>query len=462
MPQKIDLFNHIGGVKTNLSPFFLKESDSPKSVNVDTHQELGAVSKAIQYDQYHDTPGDGPIQVFVPANAPDGSSALFFVSGGTIYRDSPTSFTNLGTNQFNTTARMSGTFMYDTLFLTDGITTRYSANMGLSFSTSSLAIAPKILENFKNRLYAVNFGANEANRFRFSNLGDGNTFGSSDYVDTIDAPITAARATLNYIFFFTKDSVWRWDEAYLFKIDNTGTRAMNAPQAGDGSVFFANEEGVYEIRGAGKPSLISRPVQEWIDAIDPGNLTKLNGTFFKNEYYLWIGDVLGYTDVVLVYNTLYKNWRVLDNWLSNVMTVWTDSTDYTTLYYGHHSSNRMYIYGGTVNQSDVATTATYDYPALMPVGGDKEFQGKSLHCFARSPGIVTFQIQYALDWSDNFLTLKEWELRGLGYTEHVRIDVPLSLCGRAVQWRIKETASGIPWTWEGVRFYFEPLRGVDD
>lgn len=462
MSQKIDLLNHIGGNKTALSPFFYKPGETPKAVNTDMHQELGAVSKSIQYDQFHDSPGNGPIQGIVPANAPDGSAALFLVSGGTIYRDRPGSWTNLGTNAFDTVANVSGAFMYDTLFLTDGIRAKYSTNMGLSFSTSSLAIAPKLFEPFKNRLYAANFGANEANRFRFSDLGDGNTFSDVNYIDTIDAPITAMKATLNYLYLFTADSVWRWDETYLFKVDNLGTRSPSGAVYGAQMIFMIGVDGIFQISGNHAPYQISRPIQEWLSAIDPVNYPKFNTAFSQDEVFFWIGDVLGYTDVVLVYNTIFKNWRVLDNWPSGVMAVWTDSTNSKTLYFGHRTSNKVYAFGGTVDQNDVATAATYDYPVLIPAGGDKEFQGISLHCFAKAPGLATFEIQYALDWSDQFVTLTQWELRGLGYTEHIHIDVPNSLNGRAVQWRIKESASGIPWTWEGMRFYFELLKGVND
>lgn len=463
MSQKIDLFNHIGGIKTALSPFFYKPNETPLALNIGSHQELGAVTKAEQYDAFGGSSGSSYLQAIQPAEYPNGDSLLFSVNAGLVYKYTPGGWVNLavGFTAMDATVMWGSAFMYDTVYFTDGLKMYYSANEGAFWTAHTLSPVPKLLEVFKNRLYGANFSGN-TNRFRFSDVSDGTTFSTANYVDTIDAPIVAMKATLNYLYLFTAESTWRWDETYLYKVDDIGVRSAYAAVYGAQMMFFIGTDGIFQVNGGRAPYQISRPVQDWLDGVEPTNIPKFNTGFFKDEVYFWIGDSLGYTDVVLVYNTVFKSWRVLTGWPSAMMAVWTDSTIDKRLYFAKHTTNGVYRYGGTVNQDDVAVTAQYDYPILTPAGGDKEFQGKSLHCFARSTGLATFQIQYALNWQDDFVALKEWELRGEGFTETIQINVPASVCGKAVQWRILESTSGIPWTWEGMRFYFDTTRGVND
>lgn len=457
MPKALDLFSHTGGLKTNVSPFLYRSTETPYSVNVRTDTELGSLTKATQYSQYINDAGNNAIQGIFPFEAADSTKKLFMASNGVIYEDDAGTWTSRDTG-LSTSAKFESAMFYDKVYVTNGVDNlRYSSN-GTTWNT--VALTPKYVDVFRNRLYSANFGGSDRNKFKYSDLGDGTT--TNNTVATIEDAITGLKATFNYVYFFTAKDFWRWDEAYLVKVDNIGCTSHRSIQAGNGLLFFANKEGVWVTDG-NRPELISRPVQYWWDGITDANFDDLNGVFFDNEYYLWVGTSQSEANVVLVYNTLYQNWRVMTGWPSNVMATWTNGTDSQDLYFGNNTADSLvYIADTSYDQGATVVTATYDYPILFPAGPDKEFWGTSLHCYAESAGNPTFQIQYALNWSDDFKTLDEWTLQGLGFPEHHSIDIPKYIQGRAVQWRIKESTSTNAWFWHGMKMYYEETLGRSD
>jgi hypothetical protein len=110
--------------------------------------------------------------------------------------------------------------------------------------------------------------------------------------------------------------------------------------------------------------------------------------------------------------------------------------------------------GGTVQQATVSVTAYHTYQHIRPDVGFKEVYGKYLDVYAKASGVVTFQIQYALNYEDTFHTLYEWTLEGQGYTEHKHYDLPEMLRGKAIQWRIQE-AGAVDFDWEKTCFIGE-------
>lgn len=473
MAKSINLLNHLGGLKTNLSPFLYKPTETPNALNVRNDTILGALTKATGYAQYGSDAGATAIQGVMPLEAPDGTKKLFMATNGVVYEDVAATWTSRVTS-LSASAKFDSTVLYDQLWVANGVdAVRYTTN-GTTWdaasaswtgwvdagSAGSIQYAPKFVDAFRNKLYCANFGTSYRNQWTVSESGDGKS--SYDGNTDIDGDITALKSTLNYQFFFTEQSLWRYDETYLMKIDSIGTPAHRSVQAGAGRLFFANRDGVWQTDGS-KPQLISRPVQYWIDGIATANLTSLNATYYQHEYYLWIGTSHDTANVVLVYNTLYQTWRVLTGWPSACMATWTNASNEQHLYLGNNTTDSLVFQSSTGYQAAGTTlSATYDYPVLFPAGPDKEFSGVSLHCFAEAAGPVVFTLQYALDGADTFTTLTEWQLTGLGFPEHARFEVPTSLRGRSIQWRITESTATVAWKWHGLKFYYEPGPGSRD
>lgn len=461
MPQVRTFLEHTGGLKTNLSPFFYQKNETPNALNVEYDSELGAFSKAEQYAQHGSDAGNTKIQGIFPFEASDNTRKLFMASNGVIYEDVAGTWTSRNTGLSNSTDFHSAMF-YNTLYVSNGSdNVQYTSN-GTSWSSISTC-TPSFVAVFKNRLYGANFGGLNRNRFMYSDLGDGTTLLSADNsVDTIEGAIYGIHATYNVLYLFTQNTFWAWDEAYLQKVDNIGTSGGRSIASGNSRLFFANRDGVWMSTG-GKAQLISRPVQYWWDGIADANFSELNGAFYKNEYYLWIGDANGQTNVVVVYNTLHNTWRVLTNWPAEEMAVWIDGNGIENLYFGNNTTDSLVFKVQEVYTAASANVSSvYDYPTTFPSGPDKEATGLSLHCWAESQGNPVFQVSYALDHEDTFHELFSWELEGKGFPEHKQITLPSFFKAKAMQFRVTESTSANKWSWHGMKLYFDGDKGNDD
>jgi hypothetical protein len=123
-------------------------------------------------------------------------------------------------------------------------------------------------------------------------------------------------------------------EESIYKYDGTnepeasitvGTHSWRSVVIGaDGNLCFHHPTGIWEMI-TGVPSLISRPVQKFLDGMDSANWTYVASTADKKCNYFWIGDVTitdpiefdfgrTYTDVCLVWNVFLRRWTVYTGW----------------------------------------------------------------------------------------------------------------------------------------------------
>lgn len=467
LPRHLILFDHTGGLKTNVSPFFTGANYSPNALNVEYAVSLGSVSKAKQYAQHSSNAGSTSIQGIFPFESADETNRLFMASNGTIYEDVTGTWTSRKTG-LSATASFDYAMFYDKIYVSNGTDSVYYSSNGTTWT--AVAITPKFCETYKNRMYYANYGGSNANRFTYSDLGDGTFSGGvaltspsiGNFVDEITGRITGLHAAFNSLYIFTDKTFHAWDESYLVKVDNVGCTSNRSIASGNGRLFFANKQGVWMSTG-GKARFTSRPVQYWWDGISASNYSLLNSAFWNNEYYLWIGNSNGQSNVVLVFNTLYNTWRVLTGWPSAAMAVWNNTNSEENLYFGSNTtSSLVYKSQNVYTQATVAASSVYDYDVQFPAGPEKEFFGLNLHCYAESFGNPVFQISYALESETVFHELTSWMLEGKGYMEQKEISLPSSCRGRAIQIRITESSGTNAWNWHGVKLYFYSDKGIDD
>lgn len=196
-------------------------------------------------------------------------------------------------------------------------------------TTSNVAI-PAVLftTNYRDRLFGAGDGSagtnGGTNRVSFSNRGDPTTWTTgSDYFDVEDQRgefITGLRVLNDRLLVFKMNSTFTYDEIEL-KQHTIGVGAYNhrVTQEIGGIVYTFCPEGIFATTG-GLAKQIGLPVKQYwknfIPIYDTTAERVVLNTFsgkYEDNYLLYIQNITDpdtTNDVVLIYNTTFKNWRV--------------------------------------------------------------------------------------------------------------------------------------------------------
>lgn len=194
-------------------------------------------------------------------------------------------------------------------------------------TTNCLAtLLPKYCCVWEDRVYALNdnSGTKYPSRIYWSSLPTGTPLAitwtsASDYADINpddNDEITWGEPFGNVLLIFKNKALYRWTFGQVEpdKIIDVGTSQGRTVKQTQGIVFFANKYGVYAYTGYSQPLLISKKVQDFIDAIPAANLTNMRAEIDHDHYHLYIGDVtvdtIAYANVMLVYTISTKSWHI--------------------------------------------------------------------------------------------------------------------------------------------------------
>jgi len=194
-------------------------------------------------------------------------------------------------------------------------------------TTNCLAtLKPKYCCVWEDRVYALNDNSTTKypSRIYWSSLPSGAplaiTFTSaSDYADINpddNDEITWGEPFGDVMLIFKNKAVYRWTFGQVEpdRLIDVGTPQGRTVKQTQGIVFFANKYGVYAYTGYGQPILISKKVQDFIDAIPAANLTNMRAEIDHDHYYLYVGDLtvkgITYSNVMLVYTISTKSWHI--------------------------------------------------------------------------------------------------------------------------------------------------------
>jgi hypothetical protein len=136
------------------------------------------------------------------------------------------------------------------------------------------------------------------------------------------------------IVIFKEESMYRYDgtnepEAVI----TVGTHSWRSVIIGtNGNLYHHHPTGIYETI-SGLPTLISRPVQKYLDGMSSANWEYATATKDNKNVYFWIGDVTindplahdynkTYSDCVLVFNVFTRRWSVWSG--LNIRTAYYD------------------------------------------------------------------------------------------------------------------------------------------
>lgn len=465
MPQKfqpIRFLDFSGGINSKVENHLRLDSEVALAVNVDL-DNFGSLTKrkgysplapaisgtdgsAILGNYYFNSTADTSDQHLV-ASTTDGSAAIF-------YNDSGTWVAQLGDLTGSTRVRFES--FLDRVFEFNGaeIMKSWDGSATTSFDTTDTLDAPicKYGRVFQDKLFLANESSattvNPSRLYWSSDVDTGSIsfVSGTSYIDfnpEDGQSITGLDENSGRLLVFKDDSMFRLNVSGLSKstepdpIIDVGTTSQESVQTIHGITYFFNRYGVYVYNG-GMPYLISRKIQDWIDAIDQTTLADIIAEVDNDHYYLSIGNVtvdsVAYSNVWLIYNIPLKAWTVwtTDSVCKSLAEYFSGGARY--LSFGNSSGQvfRMNLGNSDNTEAIPVTITTKQYDLGMPeevkkwtevyVGTDK---GK---------GIVEVGVN-----ADND------SIRTIGSLDDDVTKLPSTTGGRKLGVTLSESGTGEPW-----------------
>lgn len=261
--------------------------------------------------------------------------------------------------------------------------------------------------------YSDNNNASSANFF------DPNNIGAISGLDVVNNNLVMHKAS-GGIYLYNGNTISNPLQGNNPAFNAPGTSAVS-PLAIDqinGTELFLNRDGVYVYTG-GYPTNISYSVYDFIQNMIGSQYAIAPGVTFNQKYYLAIGNVtdsLRYSisNCILVYDYILNFWETYS--FGVTPTIWeviVDNSGNQQLLFGDSSGN-TYQYGiGTANNG-VAANAVLQTHYLTWGAPDKTKEWLA-YTINTNPG-ANFQLQAAVDWSNNWQTITS--ISGFGVSDY--------------------------------------------
>ena len=271
---------------------------------------------------------------------------------------------------------------------------------GGSWGSTNLSGAPTttLLAPYKDRLYLAGNSTYPDRVFFSSIVSLSNTITWNQNTQYFDVNpddhgnITALAVTSNVLLILKRHATYRWNGSGLFQLEgDAGTTSQEsvALSPRGGLAFFFNENGVYMTNG-GYNMEVSRPIYDWVKAVDPTYYESVAGFCDADHYYCSVGDITKdgrtFSNVWFVYTLSSKNWgiysfadsfRVLtrrqaaDGTITYVggdtdgavQTLFSGTTDNGAAIAYEHRSKR-FEFGSRATTKEIKRMATFTEPAV--------------------------------------------------------------------------------------------------
>lgn len=149
--------------------------------------------------------------------------------------------------------------------------------------------------------------------------------------------ITGVLEAYDRLIIFKRNSIWKYDEAELVKIDDVGCDSYKSIAKVNGTLYWFNRYGFWRWNG-GLPELISAKIQDYIEAKSESTLSSVVASVYRGfEYRAFLG-------TLTVNGTTYANsWFCWDTRTENCYIRCTYDSAYSACEYIESSSKRMYF-----------------------------------------------------------------------------------------------------------------------
>lgn len=371
MANKLQL-NFAGGMNTKTSPLIIKDSEAEFILNYHL-DKLGALTKRNGFSVYLTQPVAGVIvnglyqfndqsagvseQLMVANNAGGTNGVIYYNNAGT--------WTAAKTNDTASKKTRFASFV-DYVFRFNGADVVASSTDGITWGTTNAptVITPKFGAVFSDRVYAANGASSNRSRFWFSSLPSAGAITWTTATDWVDVnpddgdEITALENNGNRLLIFKNRSLYRWmfGQTEPDRLIGVGTSSQESVKTNFdiGVTFFANPRGVYAYT-SGRPKLVSRKIQNYIDAVS--DWTNVFAEVDDDHYYLAVGNITvdgrTLTNAMLVYHISLDAWSVYTTALKvTFMARLIESGVTERVYFG---SNNGRTYKFLDGQSDAST-----------------------------------------------------------------------------------------------------------
>lgn len=490
MVQKLQL-NFSGGINAKASALLLKDNECELCVNFHL-DKTGAITKRKGYVRYASQPATGKtinglyqfndtsaavgVQLMVANNAGNTQGVIYYNSAGT--------WTAAKTNDTANLRSRFSTFV-DYVFRTNGVDVVASSADGITWGTTNApaTITPRFTSVFTDRVYlARGSAANTKSRVWFSSLPAAGVITWNLTDDWFDVnpddgdEITGLENNGNRLLIFKAESLYRWvfgavEPDRLIGVGSSSQENIKT-NFDKGITFFANRKGVYAYTG-GRPKLISRKIQKFIDVVTAWGDTCAEVD--DDHYYLAVGDlrfadVFGdnastngrtLTNCVLVYTISLDAWTIFSfgdpvKFLARLNGDAALPTGSNNIYMGSNTGRTYQLFQGS--SDDITATSPY------PINGEcrtKEY-------------LLSFPQRTNLNWVDVFAEqrvgtnvaydldrLEDWTTLGDIQGRVTNFRVPARECN-TVRLVFVDTSRSIQSIIEGFNFDHEPKEKRDE
>lgn len=259
----------------------------------------------------------------------DGTNRYLLTSLGTsVYYLSGATWTNTRTIASGYKSRFSTFLNY--VFMVNGIDSTAVWNGSGSWSTSgNAANAPigKYIENFRTRMWIAG-NSTFPDRLYYTDVPTAaaspvvvwdTNVATGNWIDISPSDgenITGLKRAKNILLVFKQNHIYQVASVNDTEPDPkiyVGTYSQESIVSDQDSIYFHHPTGIYKYQGGGV-SLISKPVQDWIDGMSVSAYDDVCGWTDDDHVYHSIGDVTvdgnSYSNVVLRYTISSKVWTV--------------------------------------------------------------------------------------------------------------------------------------------------------
>lgn len=358
MSVLLEINSFASGINRKASPL-LARTDEAHTVRNARLDKVGALKKRKGYRRVGNVPDTNPVRWLYPFYRVGASPLrqLLRISGNQFYRlDEATGTWINATGAITIDAtRIPDSDTYANLVLIvnaasvplrwDGTTL---ANLGGSPPTGT-AIAV-----FKDRVYIAS-----QNTVRWSDVGNPESWPAFQVknVGLNDGDeITALRPFFNSLLIFKRNSVWQYD----VDEDNQplslrplaygiGTESWRTVWIVNGVLHFASRRGIYQFAGR-SPEKVSYRVEDLFENITgPENFV---GWENGDIYHVFLGNVDGRTNLVLLYDTVLDYFAYDDPLDVRAATIFINSADQLRQYFGDSTGNVWLLWEGYADRAN--------------------------------------------------------------------------------------------------------------
>lgn len=294
---------------------------------------------------------------------------------------------------------------------------------GGAFSVNEMPIG-KIVIEWKDRVY-VGARSGFPGIVYYSSIADPSTK-TIDWSDTTTTTgsgqieieqedsggdITAFAKVPGYLLIFKERTMKRWDGNTTFPEDlvRQGVPSQECVCSGKEMAFFVNKKGVWATNG-GYPVRISKPVQDFIDAIPGANWANIAITSDDEHVFVSIGDVTvgkdDFENVVLKFNIGTESWDVYSYYNEfRIFGTYIDSNSIPSVVAGDIDGQILKLGTGNTDYASTPKPITWSFESNDLEFGSRGKLKQISKMYTYTENVSTGQIMYRKDSHDP----KDWK-----------------------------------------------------